>query len=128
MKADEDGLPMIGHKFGSTLGARVGDDVEPTPTGTVGPGCGGMSVSPDEPERLPKHRRPPQFNGTGRDPVWRISPQALDRRLQCVPDPDDPERHWLVEPVVDMPVAEYQSLIEATRSHWQRLGLGDRDE
>ena len=68
------------------------------PDGLVHPGTGGMSVSPYDPGNLPEHRRPPEFGGTGRDPVWEHHSDQLGPDLQYRPDPHNPGGHGFVEP------------------------------
>src|SRR5207237_704553 len=59
------------------LGVRPGVDVPATQEDLVLPGQGEVSVSPDDPLNLPYFRRPPEFQGTGRDPVWSIEDSQL---------------------------------------------------
>lgn len=127
MKVDDDGLPVIGHEYGSTLGARENDDIAVSSHGTVLPGPEGMSVAPDDPEFLPPHRRPPEFRGTGHYPVWRIRTDALDARLRARPDPKDPT-HWLVGVDAESGLSEYRQALEETRQAWQQVKPGDEDE
>lgn len=72
MRIGGDGLPMAG-PTARTLGARPGSPPDgdiPIVGGMVRPGTGGMSVSPPPPENLPPHRRPPEYGGKGKDPIW----------------------------------------------------------
>ncbi len=67
MREDAAGFPETGPSA-RTLGVRPGIDVAATaPDEMVLPGQGGISVSPDDPMNLPAFRRPPDFQGTGRD-------------------------------------------------------------
>lgn len=100
------------------LGARPGIDIPVTTNGMVRPGLGGMSVSPDSPMNLPRHRRPPEWSGTGKDPVWAISSDALGSALEYYPDPDD-SSHGFIEPARPMTFNEYQEQLRATRSAWR---------
>lgn len=79
-----------------------------------------MSVSPDDPLRLPAHRLPPSFGGTGKDPVWGIGEFALGEDLAYRPDPAD-ATHGFVEPARIMSFDEYQQALHATRESWRRL-------
>jgi hypothetical protein len=67
MREDGNGNPEIGPNA-RCLGVRPGIDV-PAKVGrnVVHPGQGGMSVSPDDPMKLPYFCRPPGFQGTGKD-------------------------------------------------------------
>jgi hypothetical protein len=33
---------------------------------------------------LPKHRKPPQFGGTGRDPLWQIDDSKITGDLEAI--------------------------------------------
>ena len=70
MRKDADGFPEVGANA-RALGVRPGIDVLATlPSEMIQPGQGGLSVSPDDPMNLPYFRRPPGFQGSGRDSVW----------------------------------------------------------
>jgi hypothetical protein len=79
-----------------------------------------MSVSPREPQNLPRHRRPPEHGGTGDDPVWVLEESDLPAALVYRPDPDDP-RHGFIEPARMMPFEDYEQLLNETRSRWRRV-------
>jgi hypothetical protein len=119
MKEDDQGYPEVGPGT-RTLGVRPGVDV---PAGSLGdmvyPGQGGLSVSPDDPLHLPYFRRPPAWQGTGRDPVWTISGAELGPDLQYRPDPGN-ARHGFVEPVRPMTLADYQVAIAGTQIRWRQ--------
>src|SRR5262249_39269482 len=98
MRGAADGSPEIGANA-RALGIRPGVDVPATLTQeTVLPGQGGLSVSPDDPMNLPFFRRPPAFQGTGKDPVWVIDLIQLGSDLSYRPDPVHPE-HGFIEPI-----------------------------
>jgi hypothetical protein len=118
MRAHLDGSPVIGESA-RTLGARRGIDIELDEDAFIAPEIGGMSVSPGGPENLPRHRRPPEWGGTGLDPVWRISGSDLGEDLLYRPDPLDPDVHGFIEPARAMAFDEYQALLVQTRSKWQ---------
>jgi hypothetical protein len=115
MKQANDGLPEVGPS-GRTLGVRP-DDI-PIENGLVRPNTGGMSVSPNSPYNLPPHRRPPEFGGTGKDPVFCMGSSCLPDGLQYRPDPANPTGHGFIEPSREMNFEEYQKLIEQTRPFW----------
>jgi hypothetical protein len=121
MKADEDGKPEIDNTA-RTLGVRIGGrrpDIVVAASGFVLPETGGMSVSPPPPENLPEHRRPDEYGGIGRDPVWELNIDYLPPELAYRPDPKDPDRHGFIEPAVPMHVDEYEALLRMTQTQWQ---------
>ncbi|HEX9679788.1 MAG TPA: RHS repeat-associated core domain-containing protein, partial [Candidatus Saccharimonadales bacterium] len=115
MKKANDGLPEVGSS-GRTLGVRPQDI--PVENGMVRPNTGGMSVSPNSPHNLPPHRRPPEFGGTGKDPVFCIESSCLSDGLQYRPDPNNPTGHGFIEPSREMSSEEYQKLLGETRPLW----------
>lgn len=118
--ADEDGLPEVGASA-RALGARPGDatgDIGIGPGGVVQPETGGMSVSPP-PENLPGIRRPPEFGGTGKDPLFELETDDLPQELRYRPDPTKPDAHGFVEPSRAMGFEEYQQAPRSTRSLWR---------
>jgi len=113
----EDGLPQLGESA-RELGARVPQDIVPV-NGRVLPKSGGMSVSPNGPYNLPEFRRPSDFGGTGKDPVWCLSTCDLGPDLSYRPDPNKPATHGFIEPAYQMPYSQYQQALYNTRSKWQ---------
>jgi hypothetical protein len=96
------------------LDIRVDED------GRVHPGTGGLSVARDNPAGLPDFRRPPEWGGTGRDPVWRIEARALGGQLRYRDDPlPDQALHGMIEPGGTMSAQEFAGALEATREDWQ---------
>ncbi len=69
---------------------------------------------------LPRHRRPPECGGTGKDPVWCIDAAELGQQLRFRPGPANPGGHGFVEPAERMTLDEYQEAIAATRAAWRR--------
>jgi hypothetical protein len=121
MRADEDGKPETGNTA-RTLGVRTGGrrrDVVVAASGFVLPETGGMSVSPPPPGNLEDHRRPPEYGGIGKDPVWELETDDLPPELIYRPDPKEPYRHGFVEPAVPMPLKDYETFLHATRESWQ---------
>jgi hypothetical protein len=117
MKRGEGDLPKPGWSA-RTLGARCNIDIHINEDGFVEPETDGMSVSPPPPENLPHIRRPPEFGGTGKDPVWELDTDQLPEELIYRPDPGDPDRHGFIEPSRQMTFEEYQRAIHGTRSLW----------
>jgi hypothetical protein len=121
MKADEDGTPII-DRTARTLGVRTGGqipDIVVSASGLVLPETGGMSVSPPPPENLPEHRRPDEYGGIGRDPVWELDTDYLPPELVYRPDPKDPYRHGFIEPAAPMHLDEYETLLRMSWRLWQ---------
>ena len=117
MRAAADGLPLVG-PTARTLGVR-GVELAPhhdvpvsDPTDVVGPGQGGLSVTPDDPLHLHPHRRPASLGGTGRDSMWEIDSADLGPDLVYRPDH---ATHGLVEPAGAMTLGEFQFALASTR-------------
>jgi hypothetical protein len=120
MQEAGDGMPAVGPS-GRLLGVRPGSD--PTPdvlavnaSDTVLPGQGGMSVAPDDPLHLLRHRRPASLGGTGRDPVWYIESAALAPELDFRPDRPG---HGVIEPQRSLTLREFQNALADTRVSWK---------
>lgn len=120
MTPDDDGGPQL-DASARTLGARPLIDVLGDTTDPVDPGTGGMSASVGGPERLPVHRRPSGFGGSGMDPVFAIDAADLGPDLGVRADPNGPLGHGFVEPVRRMPFNDYQRALWATRPRWQQV-------
>ncbi|PNH99634.1 hypothetical protein C1O25_16260 [Vibrio diazotrophicus] len=134
MIADEsDGKPVLGSSdtagsIAKKLGVRVPDDVEVDEQGIVKADFHGMSVSPMPIDNLPRHRRPPEFGGTGKDPIWGLHTIHLGTLdLKYVPDPNNPS-HGFIAPAKDMEYTHYEQCIYDTRDIWcpiTKEGLDD---
>lgn len=103
------------------LGVRPGVALRPDDTGRVVGGQGGLSVTPDDPMRLPPHVRPPRFGGKGKLPVFELPAGSLGGALSYRADPEHPERHGFVEPGAPMHLSEYQSALASTQSGWEEV-------
>lgn len=125
MQVAQDGYPSLG-PTARTLGVRAEIDIAVDAAGVVMPEHGGMSVTPGDPGQLPRHRRPPEFDGTGKDPLWTVAVRALGPQLRYRPDPLTPTRHGFIEPAAAMPFAEFQAALAATRGDWRRAGSAGR--
>jgi hypothetical protein len=115
MRRDGYGLPKVGPTR-PTLGVVNGEI--PEAGGLVEPETGGMSVSPDDSQNLPVHRRPPALGVTGKDPVWVLWEKTLPPGLCYRDDPLDP-CHGFLEPCRPMPKYDYVALLEKTRPGWE---------
>jgi hypothetical protein len=118
MREDGEGHPEVGESA-RRLGARPGIDIPVDDEEEVEPFTGGMSVSPDSPDHLPAHRRPPSHGGTGLDPVWELASEDLVDGLVYRPDDARPEAHGFVEPAWRMRFDEYNDLLALTRADWR---------
>jgi hypothetical protein len=120
MREHASGFPEIGPNA-RALGVRPGIDLPAIlPYEIVQPGQGGLSVSPDDPMKLPYFRRPRGFQGTGKDPVWAINAAQLGPDLSYRPDPSHPG-HGFIEPIRSMTLDEYQGALVRTISFWEEV-------
>lgn len=117
MMEDEDGLPKIG-ATSRCLGARPGVDIRVFDSGSVFSTLQGMSVSPAPPENLPHHRRPPEFDGTGKDPVFAMDTDELPEEMEYLSDPKKPATHGFIRPAYTMTFEHYQRALHETRELW----------
>jgi hypothetical protein len=120
MRKGEEGFPSCG-SGSSQLGVRPGADIPNGPDELVHPGTGGMSVTPDDPARLPPHVRPRWLGGQGKLPVFQLEFAALAPPLGVRLDPKHPERHAFVEPVSTMALNEYQAALCSTQALWREV-------
>lgn len=116
MREAADGDPMVG-PTARTLGVRPGDDL-PVVQGRVRPGTGGLSVAPDRPSSLPSHRRPAEFGGTGKDPVWGITTDSLGIGLTFR---QDKAEHGLFEPAREMSIEDFQAELADLAPLWFKI-------
>jgi hypothetical protein len=116
MREDVSGGPMVG-PTARTLGVRPNVDI-PVTAGTVQPNTGGMSVAVDRPENLHPLRRPPQYGGSGKDPVWCLDIGQLVGALQFR---QDSPTHGLIEPAQMMRLDELQRNLANTKPLWKKL-------
>jgi len=125
MRADADSLPMVGES-GRYLGARPDlpgqpqdGDIPVSAGGVVEPETGGMSVAPPPVTNLALHRRPREYGGRSKDPVFVLDTGELPEELRYRPDPKAPGRHGFIEPSHPMSLEEYQRAIHTTRALWR---------
>ncbi|MDP8952728.1 MAG: hypothetical protein M3N18_10930, partial [Actinomycetota bacterium] len=102
MKPDESDLPKLGTSA-STLGVRPEKDIPLDDGGLVHPYTGGMSVTPDRPDRINPPLRPRALGGGGKHPAYGINVENLGPTLQFRRDPENPVNHGFVEPAYPMP-------------------------
>lgn len=121
MRRDENGLPLTGESA-RTLGVRKSVDIPVDENGMVYPFTGGMSVAPDTPSNLPRHRRPAGYGGTGKDPVWELQVEQLPAGLYFL---QDSPTHGLIMPGLPMSYDTYKTLLEKTQVLWVDKG-GDQ--
>jgi len=93
-------------------------DVEPDAAGLVQPRTGGMSVTPDDPMKMPLSRRPVRLKGRSKDPLFAVRSDGLLPHLAFRPDPRNPDSHGFVEPVEAVALPEYRADLAATAPKW----------
>lgn len=76
-----------------------------------------MSVTAPDARLLPFHRRPPEWGGEGRDPVFGMPIASLGDSLHVRQEPDG-STHWLVEPAHVMPASRFITDLWTSRDHW----------
>ncbi len=117
MRVEDRGSPKLGPTK-RTLGAVPGEDIRVRENGSVVLEMAGISVSPMPPENLPKHRRPREHGGTGRDPVFEIDTDDLPRGLVYRQDPRD-RAHGYICPAYQTSLERYQHLLHETQGLWR---------
>ncbi len=71
---------------------------------------------------------PPEFGGTGKDPIWGLHPIHLGSfDLKYVPDPKNPS-HGFIAPAKDMEYTHYEQCIYDTRDIWCPITKEDLDD
>lgn len=118
LRTASDGRPEAGPSA-RTLGARPEIDIVVDVDGMVVGGAGGMSVAPESPMNLPAHGRPPEYGGTGKDPVWELDTARLRDELAYRDDPLMPGIHGFIEPARRMAFDDYQDALLRTREAWR---------
>jgi hypothetical protein len=119
MQETPDGEPAIGPSA-RALGARPHVDSPVDLSDNVHPGTGGISVAPDTPSNLPRHRRPSEYGGTGKDPLWSIQESDLGAHLRYIADAVPAPIHGVIEPIMPMTFAAYQQALAETAPYWMR--------
>ena len=126
---DAGGVPALGESA-RKLGVRKGTDLTVETVGdteTAKHDKKGMSTSPNSPKNLPSHRRPSEWGGTGKDPVWEIDSSDLNTdKIEW--HEDDPGKHGIVRPTRDMPYSEFKSELEGTQSKWTKKDAPSSEE
>jgi hypothetical protein len=122
MKVDGD-RPSIGptsRQLGLRTNAGDESDIEIDDDGNVHANEEGLSVTPDDPRKLPVYRRPIEWGGVRScPPVWGIPLDALGSDLAYRGDPTNPKNHGFIVPAQDMAFSQYKNAIEATRDRWE---------
>jgi hypothetical protein len=77
----------------------------------------GMSVSLSI-EGLPAFRKPTQFGGNGKDPLWQIDDSKIVGDLQAV---QDSPTHVSIMPKVTMSLEKYEAALASTQKYWERV-------
>ena len=114
----QDGTQPAVEQSARGLGVRAEGtprDVEPDGDGMVYPRGGGMSVAPDDPMNLQQHRRPEDWGGTGKDPLWQITVDDVPAELEYR---SDKIGHGLVEPANAVLLEDYREHLAGTAPTW----------
>src|SRR5437899_2942044 len=128
MLEDDDGLPVLGTSA-EKLGVRRNKDIIADSTGAVQRpsfqprGANGLSCAPTV-QDLPHFALPRSWGGgNSRTVIWRIDPKDLPADLIAAEDSDParPRRHVSIGPARSMAYDDYVSLIEGTRSKWEKV-------
>jgi hypothetical protein len=77
----------------------------------------GMSVSLSI-EGLPAFRKPSQFGGNGKDPLWQIDDSNITGDLQAV---QDSPTHVSILPRITMLLEKYETALANTQKYWERV-------
>lgn len=108
------GHPRVGTSM-TSLGARV-RDLHPRVDGTVDPQEGGVSVSPQGEEHLPRSARTILNNERG--VVFELETDELPGSLSYRADPYN-ESHAFIEPAYPMKFEAYQRALQDTSVLWR---------
>lgn len=118
MKRDPDDEKPLCAPSARALGVRLPPadpaDIVPDGAGDVHPDAGGMSAAP-RPSDLVPWRRPPKFDGIGKEPLWVVEADRLQDPLNAV---QDSTTHITVEPSCVMSAVDFQGALCATRNLW----------
>ncbi|NER33963.1 MAG: hypothetical protein F6J93_07940 [Oscillatoria sp. SIO1A7] len=82
----------------------------------------GMSASLSI-EALPIFRKPPEFGGTGRDPLWKIDDSKISGNIEVV---RDSPTHVSIRPRQTMLLELYETALTNTQKDWQKVTVTDR--
>jgi RHS repeat-associated protein len=123
MQEGIDGMPVLGESA-TTLGARIGPelDIATDENGIVHPNSGGMSVNTN-PNNIPEYRRPSEFGGTGKNPMWCLGTCSLPKGLKfTLEEAKNPlNTHGFTEPAKSMGGKAFNQLIQSTKSLWKKI-------
>jgi hypothetical protein len=124
MIEDQDRLPKLA-RSARALGLRLDStpevtaDIDVDTAGFVQRGRGGMSLAIGSPRNLPAHRRPREFGGTGRDPVFMLMQPFWAAVHIHVDNPE--EHHAYMEPIRRCCLEAFELELAATRRYWRRV-------
>lgn len=123
---EDGGNPALGESA-RKLGVRKGTDITIDDKDNAVHDEKGMSTSPDDPKNLPSHRRPLEFGGTGKDPVWETDSSSLTNdKIEWFED--KPGEHGIVRPKKDMPYNDFKDSLEGTQNSWKKKSAAGKSE
>lgn len=114
MRLTDEELPQQGTGM-TSLGVRV-RDLHPRLDGTVDPQEGGVSVSPEGYEHLPRAAAVVLKNKKG--VIFMLETENLSKNLTFREDPLN-KSHGFIEPTHPMKFEAYQNAVQATSERWQ---------
>ena len=77
----------------------------------------GMSVSLSI-EGLPPFRKPPKFDGIGKDPLWQIDDSKIVGDIEAV---QDSPTHVSILPSATMLLEKYEAALAQTQNEWEKV-------
>ena len=71
---------------------------------------------------LPDHRKPPEFGGIGKDPLWQIDDSKIMGDIEAV---QDNETHVSIVPKYTMLLEKYETALANTQNEWEKVRVGN---
>lgn len=131
-KNPNDGLPVVSDSS-SGLGIRLNTlvnqiednkidkkfDIDVNEDGKVIHSAKGLSVTPNDPYKIPVTLRPKSYKGGSPNRyIFEIPTNKIGTNLAYVPDPKNPLDHGFLAPSEEMLASDYRDAIIGTRPDW----------